>query len=82
MDKCVRTDEQIDKAWGNANFGPDANKRAEIAKALGKTARGYSNGYTISCICAELGLIGRVNQKLALTNDGLEFLLRHADLVL
>lgn len=58
MDKVneIVTDEQINKAWGNASFG-DLSKRSVIANALLKYASGYSTGHTINCICQELRLI-------------------------
>ena len=52
----ILTDEQINDAWGNADFG-DVNNRDVVANALLKYAAGYGTGNTIECICRELGLI-------------------------
>lgn len=52
----IITDEQINKAWGNASFG-DTSRRDVIANSLLKYASGYSTGHTANCICRELGLI-------------------------
>jgi hypothetical protein len=52
----ILSDEQINNAWGNANFG-ESNRRDVVANALLKYASGYVTGYTIAQICRELGLI-------------------------
>jgi hypothetical protein len=53
----IVSDEEIDNAWGNANFGDRTNKRHIIADTLLKYVCGYSSGHTIGEICKELGLI-------------------------
>ncbi len=68
--KEILTDEQINKAWGNACFGNKDN-RAIIANALLKKVCGYSTGHTIACICAELKLVGK---NKTLTKLGREYL--------
>ena len=66
-------DEEINKVWGNANFGLELNKnkRNVVDNALLKKACGYSNGYTAHCIIRELGL---VTDKLELTELGKKYL--------
>ena len=65
----IITDEQLDIAWGYANFG-DRSKRDVLKFALLKTSCGYHNGHTANCIIKELGLIG----KHMLTKKGKEYL--------
>lgn len=76
--KDLITDRAIDLVWGNANFGPNTNKRELIADALQKVSDGYANGYTIQCILIELGLITKIgkgyNVKHTLTLLGEEYL--------
>jgi len=52
------TDEQIEKAWGNGNFGEylNNNKRELINNTVLKCASGLRTGATATSICAELGL--------------------------
>ena len=50
------TDEALEVAWGNADFGPNTNKRDVIRYTLLKTACGYASGHTADCIVNELGL--------------------------
>lgn len=64
------TDEQLDNAWGNANFGK-VSKRDLVANTLLKCASGYSTGHTAKCICQQLGLI---TTKYTLTVKGKEYL--------
>ncbi len=66
----VLTDEKINQAWGNANFG-DRSKRSIIANALLKYACGYATGHTVMQICTELGLIGKTQR---LTKQGKQYL--------
>lgn len=61
----IITDEQLNNAWGNADFG-DLPKRKVLANALLKYASGYSTGKTISCIADELGLITKSGKLSAL----------------
>ena len=53
------TIDEIEKVWGNANFGPDFNKRKmDIVKdSLLKYASNFSTGYTAFQILVELGLM-------------------------
>ncbi|MBL4761248.1 MAG: hypothetical protein JKY93_00945 [Gammaproteobacteria bacterium] len=52
------SDEEINTAWGNANFGK-CDKRLVILEALLQIAGGFSTGYTATCICQELKLLGK-----------------------
>lgn len=65
------TDEQLNKAWGNANFGQTVTKREVIANCLLKYACGYSTGHTVYCICRELKLI---TEQERLTTLGKQYL--------
>lgn len=67
----ILTDEQIDKAWGNANFGESCVKRDLIKNSLLKLACGYMTGSTIRHILSELGLI---KKTYTLTKLGKEYL--------
>lgn len=53
----IISNNEINKAWGNASFGKDISKRSVISNALLKFASGYATGHTIECICRELKLI-------------------------
>ena len=66
----ILTDEQINIAWGNANFG-SISKRNVVAGALLKCASGYYTGNTAKCIVEELGL---VTKKWTLTKLGKRYL--------
>ena len=65
------TDEQINLAWGNANFGPDYSRREIIANCLLKYASGYRTGHTAMCILQELGLL---TQRRELSKRGKRYL--------
>lgn len=69
----ILSDDQINVAWGNANFG-DTPKREIIANALLKYASEYGTGHTAVCICRELGLI---TQQCKLTKKGKQYLYTH-----
>lgn len=69
----ILTDEQINNAWGNADFG-NMNKRDVISGALLKCASSYYTGHTAKCIVEELGL---VTKKWTLTKIGKEYLFAH-----
>jgi hypothetical protein len=69
----ILTDEQINNAWGNANFGK-SNRRDVVANALLKYASGYGTGHTIECICRELGLI---TKQCNLSTKGKHYLFTH-----
>lgn len=66
------SDKEIDKAWGNANFG-DISKRDVIKGALLKCASGYHTGHTAKVILMELGLVKQ--SKWELTVIGKQYLL-------
>jgi len=70
----IVTDEEINEAWGNANFG-DVSKRKIILEALKKFAQGWATGHTIKCISSELGLIWQRNGHDGLSDKGLKYLL-------
>lgn len=55
----IVTDEEINAAWGLANFGTQG-RRSVIAETVLKCAAGFSTGSTATRIARELGL---VNQK-------------------
>ena len=67
----IVSDEELDKAWGNANFGDSLTKRDVVASALLKYACGYITGHYAQCICVELGL---VTKNLNLTIKGKRYL--------
>lgn len=52
---------EILEAWGSARFGPKGDtpegRLSLILEALGKYAKGYATGFTLQCICDDLGLI-------------------------
>lgn len=64
------TDEEIDKAWGNANFGSES-KRDVIKDALLQLAGDFRTGHTAECILKELGLVGT---NISLTKKGKRYL--------
>lgn len=68
------SDEQINNAWGNANFGEETSKRGIIANGLLKYACGYHSGYTLQSILKQLGLL---TIQLSLTKKGKEYLFTH-----
>lgn len=70
----ILPDDQINLAWGNANFGRNATRRDIIANALLKYATEYATGYTIEQICFELGLI---TKQCRLTTKGKYYLYTH-----
>lgn len=65
----IVTDEEIDKAWENANFG-DISKRKVILESLEKCVQGYRTGRTAECIVTELALVAEWH----LTEKGLRYL--------
>jgi len=64
------SDEQINNAFGNANFG-SISQRSVVAGAILKCASGYYTGHTAKCILEELGL---VTKKWTLTKLGKNYL--------
>jgi hypothetical protein len=70
----IITNEQLDLAWGNADFG-SRSKRDILKFALLKATCGYANGHTAECIIKELGLVGKSQMKgNTLTKKGKEYL--------
>ena len=69
MSRLLVTNEHINSAWGNANFGikdTAENRRKYILCALMKCAMGYYNGFTAMSILKELRLLdakGLPNKK-------------------
>ena len=63
----IISDEQLNTAWGNANFG-SVEKRDVIKSTLLKYACGYYSGHTAKSIVCELGLVAKNN--LVLTKKG------------
>lgn len=70
----IITDEQIENAWGNSNFGEflNKNKRELVNNTILKCASGYHSGHTAQCIVRELGLV--YAGKWGLTKRGREYL--------
>lgn len=68
------SDETLNYAWGNANFG-SSNKRDVIFDTLLKVTAGYHSGHTAMTICTELDLIGGYTSgsKIFLTGKGREY---------
>lgn len=66
------SDEQINIAFGYANFGKDITKREVLNNTLLKCASGYYSGHTASCIVRELGLVKKKCWEL--TKKGKEYL--------
>lgn len=66
----IVTNEELDAAWGNANFG-DTPKREVLKDTLLKCVCGYSTGKTAKAICEELGLITMIYK---ITLKGQEYL--------
>jgi hypothetical protein len=69
--KEIITDEQLNDAWGNANFG-NVDKREVLRNTLLKCAAGYKTGRTAECIVKELSLVKLT--KWELTVIGKEYL--------
>lgn len=69
----ILTDEQLNNAWGNANYGK-ISKREVVGLALLKYASGDGTGYTIETICRELRLI---TKQCNLTTLGKRYLYAH-----
>ena len=86
------TDDQINAAWGHANFGESSHADSEgaiarlamitrrdiVASTLLKYACGYHSGSTARAICVELGLASRTKSNgIKLTGKGKEYLYAH-----
>lgn len=67
----IVSDEELDDAWGNSNFGGNS-KRDVIANTLLKCASGYESGKTAKAIVENLGLVKL--SKWTLTKKGKEYL--------
>ncbi|MCW9541993.1 MULTISPECIES: hypothetical protein [Klebsiella] len=68
------TDEVINSAFGNTNFGRD-DFRTILAETVLKRAAGYHSGWTATTICMRLGLLSEKNQSA--TKLGLIFAFHH-----
>lgn len=70
----IITDEEITKAWGNANFDSflNENKRELINNTVLKCASGYYTGFTARTIITALGLAS--SDSWTLTAKGKEYL--------
>lgn len=66
MDKVevLVSDEQINEAWGDADFGT-ASRRDVVNNTVLKCASGYYTGHTAACIVRELGLVQQRKWKLS-----------------
>lgn len=69
--ETIVTDEEIEKAWGYANFG-SKSKRDVIKHTLLKRASFWHCGHTAAQICIELGLLTK--KKKMLTQKGGRYL--------
>lgn len=67
------TDEVINAAFRNTNFGRD-DFRTILAETVLKRAAGYHSGYTATFICFRLGLLGKHDRP---TKLGLTFAFHH-----
>jgi len=67
----IVSDEEIEKVWGNADFGNELTKRQIIANGVLKYASGYHSGNTLQSILKELGLL---TIQLYLTKKGKAYL--------
>ncbi|GAC1030449.1 hypothetical protein thsps21_12760 [Pseudomonas sp. No.21] len=65
--KELVSDEDLEAAWGHANFG-GMDRRDVIRFAVLKCASGWHQGHTSQTICRELGLIYR--SRYGLTKKG------------
>lgn len=67
MTSNLVSDEDLQKVWGNANFG-STPRREVLRETLIKIACGFHTGSTATQICLELKLIGK--SKRSLTKKG------------
>lgn len=73
----IISDVEIDRVYGNANFGPSMTKRQVIADGVIKYSLGFTSGYTQICILVEHGLIKQPKSgsyRSTLTPKGREYL--------
>lgn len=68
------TDEVINAAFGNTNFGRE-DFRTILAETVLKRASGYHSGWTATTICMSLGLLSKKNHSA--TKLGLTFAFHH-----
>jgi len=54
----IVSDADLDKAWGNANFG-GTERRDVIRYGVLKCVSGYYQGHTSTCIVTNLGLVDK-----------------------
>ncbi|MCF6216834.1 MAG: hypothetical protein L3J58_11775 [Emcibacter sp.] len=54
----IVSDNALDKEFENTNFGV-ADQRELVKWCLMKTIGGFSDGYTITCICQDLKLLSK-----------------------
>jgi len=66
----IVTDQELDAAWGNADFGQN-DKRFIVKQALLKCACGYYSGRTAKHILCELGL---TTEQWEMTPKGRQYL--------
>ena len=67
------TDNQIEDAWENADFG-EVNKRDFLNQTMLKYVCGYESGHTTFCICQDLELVKRNSKgKIIITKFGREY---------
>lgn len=67
------TDEVINGAFSNTNFGRD-DFRTILAETVLKRAAGYHSGWTATTICMRLGLLGKHERP---TKLGMTFAFHH-----
>jgi hypothetical protein len=68
------TDEEIDKAFQNTNFGDLINRRKYLAYSLLKIASGWHCGGTITQVLQELKLVGKRIDLPTLTKNGKRYM--------
>lgn len=74
----IITQDQIEKAFENTNFGTNPNHKKIIIDTLLKLSVGFGTGRTAICICSELNLL-TANKKP--NSKGLAFMRENYDLI-
>lgn len=69
MKQTTPTEQEVDKAFENTNFGP-VPKMHTLKFGLLKVASDYHNGHTAQCVLYELGLVGSSAEHQKLTARG------------
>lgn len=69
----IVTDEELNKAYGNSNFG-SLSQRDVLKYAVLKCASGFHQGHTGKSIAQELGLISTKRGSNELTRKGKDYL--------